>query len=73
MTTVEAADQVQQMTDPGLRPLENPREALPVIITNTLLHRDHAHIDGAHIRIFENRIKAESAGRLPPTSCLKTS
>ena len=63
--TVELTEQVQKMTDSGLVGIRYPREALHEVITNALLHRDYAHNDDVHIRIFDNRIEVESPGRLP--------
>lgn len=63
--TVELTEQVQKMTDQGLVGIKYPREALHEVITNALLHRDYAHMDDVHIRIFDNRIEVESPGRLP--------
>lgn len=63
--TVELTEQVQKMTDRGLVPIKYPHEALHEVITNALLHRDYAHNDDVHIRIFDNRIEVESPGRLP--------
>lgn len=64
-TTVELTEQVQKMTDKGLVGIEYPHDALHEVITNALLHRDYAHADDVHIRIFDNRIEVESPGRLP--------
>lgn len=63
--TVRLTEQIQKMTDDGLVPIEYPREALHEVITNALLHRDYAHTDDVHVRIFDNRIEVESPGRLP--------
>lgn len=63
--TVELTEQVQKMTDRGLVQIKYPHEALHEVITNALLHRDYAHNDDVHIRIFDNRIEVESPGRLP--------
>lgn len=63
--TVELTEQVQRMTDKGLVSIKYPHEALHEVITNALLHRDYAHNDDVHIRIFDNRIEVESPGRLP--------
>lgn len=62
---VELTEQVQKLTDRGLVGIQYPREALHEVITNALLHRDYAHVDDVHIRIFDNRIEVESPGRLP--------
>lgn len=63
--TVELTEMVPKMTGSGLVGIAYPREALHEVITNALLHRDYAHIDDVHIRIFDNRIEVESPGRLP--------
>ncbi|MEX1171817.1 MAG: ATP-binding protein [Chloroflexota bacterium] len=63
--TVALTEQVQKMTDRGLVGITYPHEALHEVITNALLHRDYAHSDDVHIRIFDNRIEVESPGRLP--------
>lgn len=63
--TVSLTEQIQKMTDEGLTNIEYPREALHEVITNAVLHRDYAHNDDVHVRIFDNRIEVESPGRLP--------
>lgn len=63
--TVEFTEEVQRMTDRGLVSIQYPHEALHEVITNAILHRDYAHADDVHIRIFDNRIEVESPGRLP--------
>lgn len=63
--TVELTEQIQIMTEDGLRPIQYPHESLHEIIANALLHRDYALNDDVHVRIFENRIEVESPGRLP--------
>lgn len=64
-TTVGYTEQVQKMTEEGLVNIAYPHEALHEVITNALLHRDYAHNDDVHVRIFDNRIEVESPGRLP--------
>lgn len=63
--TVETTEQIQKLTDTGLTDIQYPREALHEVITNALLHRDYAHNDDVHVRVFDNRIEVESPGRLP--------
>jgi ATP-dependent DNA helicase RecG len=63
--TVEFTEQIQKMSDAGLVHIRYPKEALHEVITNAVLHRDYAHNDDVHVRIFDNRIEVESPGRLP--------
>jgi ATP-dependent DNA helicase RecG len=61
----ELTEQIQIMTEDGLRNIKYPPESLHEIITNAVLHRDYALNDDVHVRIFDNRIEVESPGRLP--------
>lgn len=63
--TVHLTEQIQKMTESGLKDIRYPREALHEVITNALLHRDYGYNDDVHVRIFDNRIEVESPGRLP--------
>lgn len=63
--TTELTEQIQIMTEDGLRSIQYPPESLHEIITNAVLHRDYALNDDVHVRIFDNRIEVESPGRLP--------
>lgn len=58
--TVGLTEKIQIMTSSGLQPIQYPKESLHEIITNAVLHRDYAHNDDVHVRIFDNRVEVES-------------
>ena len=63
--TTQYVESIQMMGEKGLEPIKYPAETLHEIITNAVLHRDYGVADDVHIRIFDNRIKVQSPGRLP--------
>jgi ATP-dependent DNA helicase RecG len=62
---VEIIEAAAFLGEDGLTTVRYPAEALHEVITNSVLHRDYAHLDDVHVRIFENRIEVQSPGRLP--------
>ena len=63
--TTEIIGKIQILGTKGLEPVSYPTETLHEVITNAVLHRDYSIADDVHVRIFDNRVEVESAGRLP--------
>jgi ATP-dependent DNA helicase RecG len=58
-------EDINVVTESGLKKVAYPPVALHEIITNAVLHRDYSVADDVHIRIFDDRVEIESPGKLP--------
>ena len=64
-TARKIAEEIPTLGEDGLEKILYPTEAIHEVITNAVIHRDYRLNDDIHIRVFDNRIEAQSPGVLP--------